>query len=196
MTRTDRAICEKFRIKRRDNLPYTGWAGTREELAQLFGELELNKGVLVGVWDGATAELFCKTNESLNLLCIDPWEAFGGHPQEKMDRLYEASKNKLAPHNATVARKSSLEAVEHISDGSLDFVYINNHHDFNTVMLDIIYWAPKVRSGGIVSGHGFHNYYKVGVIHAVEAYVRAHNIVPWYLAHRDRDRQHSWLWVS
>lgn len=197
MTKTvDFAICEKLRIKRHDNLPYTGWAGTREDLSVLYGELGLNKGVMIGVWDAVTAEMFCKNNENIDLLCIDEWAAFSGHTQEKMDRLYETSMEKLASYNATIVRKGSVEVANYITDASLDFVYINGPHEFNPVMMDILHWTPKVRPGGIVSGHGFCSHYQGGVVHAVEAYVRGNNIAPWYLAHRDHDRQNSWLWVN
>jgi hypothetical protein len=196
MTPTDRAICEKLRIKRHDNLPFTGWAGNRQDLANLYSELGLNKGVMVGIWDAVTAELFCQANKDIDLLCVDPWEAFGGHSQQKLDRLCEISREKLAPFKATVVRKKSIEVAGYITDKSLDFVYINGHHEFNPAMLDILYWAPKVKVGGIVSGHGFCNHYQGGVIYAVEAYARGNNINPWYLAHRDLDRQNSWLWVG
>lgn len=196
MTPTDHAICEKLRIKRNDNLPFTGWAGTREEIAQLWGELGYKKGAIIGVWEGAFAEVICQNNANVELLCIDPYASFGGHTQSKMDRLLTQATERLKQYNATFIRKDSLEAVFDIADRSLDFVYINGKHEFNPAIMDIIHWAPKVRVEGIVSGHGFFHHYHGGMVYAVEAYTRGNNIVPWYLAHRDRDRQHSWLWVS
>lgn len=189
-----KAIWAKFRIKRRDNLPYTGWAGTRVQLAELLGELGLNKGAEIGVYDGLYSEVLCKANPNIELLCIDPWAKFRGHSQEKMDGIYKRAVDRLSGFNTTLVKKASLDAVRDIPDRSLDFVYIDGLHEFNAVMLDIINWTPKVRVGGIVAGHDFCHYHQGGVVYAVEAYTRANNIKPWYLAHRDRIP--SWLWVN
>jgi hypothetical protein len=81
-----------------------------------------------------------------------------------------------------------------IPDGSLDFVYIDGLHDFEAVILDIVYWSRKVRSGGIVSGHDYCWAFKSGVIAAVDAYTRGLGITSWYLTNKDREP--SWLWVK
>lgn len=193
MNRVDEAICAKFRVKRRDNLPYTGWAGTRVQLAELFGELGFNKGAEIGVRDGLYSEVLCKANPNLEILCIDPWHKFRGHSQAKMDGIYADAAKRLSPFKATLIKKTSMDAVKDVPDHSLDFVYIDGLHEFEPVMLDIIHWAPKVRSGGILAGHDFCHYFQGGVVHAVEAYTKAMNIRPWYLTHRDREP--SWLWV-
>jgi len=191
---TDTAIWAKLRIKRRDNLPYTGWAGTRIQLAELFAELGFNKGAEVGVCYGVYSAQMCTINPNLEIMCVDPWHAFSRHNQAHMDGVYDIAKAALAPHKATLVRKTSMEAVKDVPDRSLDFVYIDGLHDFDAVMLDIIHWVPKVRVGGIVAGHDFCQAYQGGVVPAVEAYTRAHNINAWYLTHRDRVP--SWLWVS
>lgn len=193
MNRVDEAICAKFRIKRRDNLPYTGWAGTRVQLAELFGELGFNKGAEIGVRDGQYSEVLCKANPNLEILCVDPWHKFAMHSQATMDGIYAQAATRLAPYKATLIKKTSMDAVKDVPDRSLDFVYIDGLHEFEPVMLDIIHWAPKVRSGGILAGHDFCHYFQGGVVHAVEAYTKAMNIRPWYLTHRDREP--SWLWV-
>lgn len=197
MSPVDRAICEKLRIKRNDNLPFTGWAGTRQELAMLWGELGYQKGAIIGVWEGRFAETICRHNPEVELLCIDSYAPFGGHTASKLQRLMAQAHARMEPYkNVRFLRQESLEAAAEIPDRSLDFVYINGKHEFNPAIMDIIHWASKVRAEGIVSGHGFFHHHYGGVVYAVEAYTRGNNIVPWYLCHRDRDRQHSWLWVS
>ena len=193
MSTTDAAIRAKFRVKHRDNLPYTGWAGTRVRLAELFAELGFTKGAEVGVCYGVYSAQMCTANPNLELMCVDPWHAFLRHSQDHMDGVYNQAKTRLAPHKATLIRKTSMEAVKDVPDGSLDFVYIDGLHDFDAVMLDIIHWTPKVRIGGIVSGHDFCQEYQGGVVTAVEAYTRAHNISSWYLT--QLDRQPSWVWA-
>ena len=59
-------------------------------------------------------------------------------------------------------------------------------------MMDIILWAPKVRKGGIVSGHDFYPFYQSGVMDAVYAYTRAHTICDWYVTW---EKTATWLWA-
>jgi hypothetical protein len=42
-----------------------------------------------------------------------------------------------------------------VTNGSLDFVYIDGNHRFEQVVADLAAWAPKVRPGGIVAGHDY-----------------------------------------
>ena len=63
-------------------------------------------------------------------------------------------------------------------DGFFDFVFIDANHSYEAVREDVAAWAPKVRSGGIVSGHDYYpgkSYKQCGVIQAVDEYVAAHH---------------------
>jgi len=153
----------------------------RNNLAELLGELNLNKGAEIGVRQGGFSVRICNRNPNIEMFCIDPWDAIGSkYPQAKQDRIYSRAVNNLAKFNATLIRKTSMEALDDFQDGSLDFVYIDGNHNFDFAVMDIICWSKKVRSGGIV---GVHDCYggEVGVQKAVEAYVHCHHIDPWYV---------------
>jgi len=49
-----------------------------------------------------------------------------------------------------------------IEDGSLDLVFIDGDHSYEGVRLDIDLWLPKVREGGVISGHDYNNTNKYG----------------------------------
>lgn len=49
----------------------------------------------------------------------------------------------------------SLDAVEYIDDGALDWVYIDADHHAKAVYDDLCVWYPKVKPGGIVAGHDY-----------------------------------------
>ena len=49
MLSLERRIWDKFRIKRRDILPYTGWTGHRNMLAEFYQEVGFNLGAEIGV---------------------------------------------------------------------------------------------------------------------------------------------------
>lgn len=197
----DKHIRRRMHVKRGDNLPYTGWtrAINREGLAEIFNEAGFKYGCEVGVRRGGYSRVLCEKIPGLKIICVDPYTPYRGDrpSQPHMDSLYEKAKQVLAPYDATIIRKPSLEAVKDIPDGSLDFVYIDAMHEFDPVMMDIICWTPKVRMGGIVAGHDYVDSYTCGVVDAVRTYTFAHNIYAWYITY-DRDSKEgnpSWFWV-
>jgi len=199
----DRKIREKFHIKGGDTLPYLGWVRnyTRQDLAKLFNELGYTKGAEIGVERGRFSKVLCTQIPKLQLKCIDPWAPFTHHNAATMENTFQNAKLRLARFGDRIEfiRKTSLEAVKDIPDGSLDFVYIDAMHDFDFVMRDIINWVPKVRSGGIVSGHDYIKIQGYGVISAVDTYTRAHNINSWFItAERDPrvNGSPSWFWAK
>ncbi len=155
---------------------------TRDDLAQYFAELGFKLGVEIGVNRGYYSKILCQANPNLKLYCIDPWDLLGrGKNDLRVKRHAEAQKN-LADYNAELIRNYSLEAVKDFEDESLDFVYIDANHDFDNCMQDVIEWAPKVKKGGIISGHDYDSVPGCGVRDAVDAYARYHhydvNVLP------------------
>lgn len=188
-----RMIWNKFHIHRYDILPFTGWAGNRVSLAELFGELGYKLGVEVGVQRGIYSEILCQKVPGLKLKCVDPWSPYHAVNAHKQADIYAQAVERLKPYDAELVRKPSMEAVKDFKDGSLDFVYIDGRHEFDWVMMDLIAWAPKVRLGGIVSGHDYIVGYQMGIIPAVDVYTRSHSIANVYLT---RDREPSFFWVQ
>lgn len=184
----------------------------RIDLTELLAYLEFNEGVEVGTEEGVYAEALCKANPNLHLTCVDPWEAYKGYrehvTQPVLDALHELAQDRLSPFNCTLIPKYSIEAMQGIPNESLDFVYIDGNHDLGHTISDIVGWSPKVKSGGIVSGHDYvrrskHDPALCHVIEAVHAYVSAYHINPWMLlGTKDilqgevRDKARSWMWVK
>ena len=185
-----------FHIKRGDNPPFFAWQGRRELLGDLFKELGYTIGAEIGVERGIFSATLCQKNPNLHLKCVDPWEPYFYYTQTSEETVrvkYEEAKRTLAPYNVEIVRKTSMDAVKEFKDGSLDFVYIDGLHDFDNVMLDLIHWGPKVRPGGIISGHDYCAGYMVGVVPAVDTYTRAHNVKMYYIT---REREPSFFWVK
>jgi hypothetical protein len=65
-------------------------------------------------------------------------------------------------------RLKSIQASKMYKDRSLDFVFIDGSHEYEDVKEDIYYWYPKVKRGGIISGHDYTNY--PGVKKAVDEF--------------------------
>ncbi len=67
-----------------------------------------------------------------------------------------------------IIRGLSHEAAHSFKDGTVDFVFIDAAHDYKSVSQDIEAWLPKVKPGGIMAGHDYDEYYKYGVVAAVD----------------------------
>ena len=195
MNTTDihRIIWKKFHIKSHDIIPFRGWFGTRDTLAELFNDLGYKVGAEIGVQVGHYSRQLCKSVPGLKLKCIDPWMAYNRVTQEQQDERYAMAVENLSPYNVEIIRKTSIDAVNDVADSSLDFVYIDGLHTFDSVMLDIIFWARKVRVGGIVSGHDYTTGYKMGIVHSVLGYASAHNIANVYLTLEQRNPSFFWV---
>jgi hypothetical protein len=173
---------------------------TRDDLAELFAELEFNKGVEIGVDQGLYSEILCKANPNLVLHGIDPWKAYRGYTDYTSQTHIDANRadalKRLAPYNVLLVEKFSMEAVKDYPDQSLDFVYIDGNHEFLHVAEDIAHWVKKVRRGGILAGHDYRrtsNNWVCHVVDVVNAWTYAHKIKPWFLTGNDIP---SWFWVK
>lgn len=187
------AILEKFKFRStRDNLPWCSPHGTRENLAELFAELDFNLGVEIGSRKGHYSMCLCKKNPKLHLYCIDPWMAYSHLKQEDQDAIYNECVTNMKPYNATIVRKTSMDALKDFENRSLDFAFIDGNHEFDYAAPDIIFWSQKVKKGGILAVHDYYNFLGAGVVKAVDAYTHCHRIYEWYVT-RENDPMAFWI---
>ena len=204
-------ILEKYKLQPNrmpTEIPNMG----RADLPTLFNELGFKIGAEIGVLAGEYSELLCKGIPGLHLNGIDAWKIYWPDyrdykVQSRLDAEYELAIKRLAPYAVKIIRKMSMKAVEQFDDGSLDFVYIDGNHEYPFVTLDLIHWSKKVRTGGIVAGHDYYETKaknsRCHVIPALQGYVRAYKIWPWFVIGtkamnpgETRDRSRSWMFVK
>lgn len=110
------------------------------------------KGAELGVLTGENAVSLLNSLPGLEkLYCVDKWG--------NADRMIEYIKN-IKPYQKRVKTlwMRSSEAHVFVENRSLDFVFIDASHAYTSVITDIVCWAPKVKIGGIVSGHDYIDY--------------------------------------
>lgn len=179
----------------------------RDDLSALFAELKFNRGVEVGVKQGFYSAVLCSKNPDLHLDSIDCWKVYTDSiygSQDDLDAWYEETKQKLSIYpNSKVIRDYSILAANNYEDEELDFVYIDANHRFKFIYEDISIWYPKVRSGGIMSGHDFLFSLNCNVGKAVMRYTSENNIRPLFIVGRKRndegekrDASRSWFWIK
>lgn len=119
----------------------------RVELAQLFRDKGFKTGAEIGVSLGKYSRQLLESIPGLRLFSIDNWEG-------KYTNNETEARNKLKDFAGSIIIKGdSVEVSKGFDDGSLDFVYIDGDHTQWGVRRDLEAWTPKVRKGGIVSGH-------------------------------------------
>lgn len=155
---------------------------SKYDLINHFAKLGFTKGAEIGVAEGYFSEAMFKAIPNLELFCVDLWEVYKGNrwggSQERNDHHFKASCERLEKYNSHIIRGKSMDVVKNCPDESLDFVYIDANHSFDYVMQDLIEWSKKVRKGGIVALDDYYAFKGAGVIEAVDAYCKAHGIVP------------------
>lgn len=120
--------------------------------------------VEIGTHQADYASHFLREWEGSLLYCIDPWEKCDLSYQEQSKKLWGSGNRledrKLAEdrlskfsNRVQLVQSTSLEAADHIVDGSLDFVYIDGDHSFSAVAMDLQTWWTKLAPGGIIAGH-------------------------------------------
>ncbi|MEA2348584.1 MAG: hypothetical protein QOG62_2371 [Thermoleophilaceae bacterium] len=138
----------------------------RDEIPVVLNRRGLTgRGVEVGVKVGRFSDLLLSNWDGEQLISIDPW--LEAEPDAYVDRanveqgrheeFYGRTCETLAPYGprSQIWRMTSLEGASRVEDATLDFVYIDARHDYDSVRQDLEAWFPKVRSGGIMSGHDY-----------------------------------------
>lgn len=188
----EKIIQQIFGTHSNDNIPIISKKGkSRDLLPVLFKELGFSYGAEIGVFRGAFSKHMFDTIPDLKLLCVDMWIDCGN---SKGVDAYKTATNILNGSNSEIMKMSSIEASNLVKDNSLDFVYIDASHDFDSVITDIIKWSKKVKVGGVISGHDYHPNFQYGVIEAVNAYTKCHGIDKFYITREIKAP--SWFWVK
>jgi len=118
----------------------------------------------VGSWKGRSAAFMgveiANSGKAITLYCVDHWKG-SDEPEHKADpdrkRLFTVFKDNIAPlikaHvQIKPVRSDSAQASHLFEDESVDFVWIDAGHDYDSVLEDIEAWWPKVKQGGTMGG--------------------------------------------
>ena len=102
----------------------------------------------------------------MRMIAVDLWqtiekrdvegsETYEKRPHEKVLANFIRHTQEHFPDRVTIHRMDTVEAARHVPDGTLDFVFIDADHTYEGCKRDIEAWLPKVRSGGMISGHDY-----------------------------------------
>ena len=138
-----------------------------EWLAKIINQNQYRVGAEIGTATARTTShiiLNCPSIE--NYFVVDDWrpvdsDGVSNGPTvnglwltDGMKKVFdERTSAKIFKDKLTILEGVSWKMAEQVKDKSLDFVFIDASHDFDSVIKDLIAWAPKVRHKGILCGH-------------------------------------------
>ncbi len=154
-------------------------------LINLVNSNRFTVGAEIGCANGATTGRLLKYCRNLKLFAVDKWEKVegGGEAGDIGERVgcetwdpvlgFQRFNRGTRPYSdrLSVLRGDSVEMAERVSDGILDFVFIDADHRYPAVLRDLAAWVPKLKSGGTLCGHDIH---LPGVKQAVDEKLKAY----------------------
>jgi hypothetical protein len=140
-------------------------ARNRLDLWTDFLDLQDSRTVAeIGVFRGAFAEHVLDRCPGIEVYyMIDPWRHLDGwnkpanRDDQTFERFFEEAMSRTREHEdrRTVLRGTTMEVIDQIPDGSLDFAYVDGDHTLRGITLDLLAVFPKIRVGGWLGGDDF-----------------------------------------
>ena len=138
------------------------------EVINLFiTEFNFKSGVEIGVNEGDNIFKIAESNSKLKIYGVDPYKV------QKENTLYEKNineeyndeslsiikrkilKESLKYPNLKIIIDRSDNASKQFDKESIDFVFIDGDHSYESVKTDINCWEPKVKEDGLIMGHDY-----------------------------------------
>jgi predicted O-methyltransferase YrrM len=153
-----------------DNKVFDNWFDYSEFYDEMAEKIPENGiAIEVGVFMGAsiihlTKKLNLRNKEAI-VVAVDTFQGSPNEPNQQNiinehgGNLYNTFLHNIEKagvrDNILIVPKESTEAAQHFYDGIADFIFIDASHDYESVKNDITAWLPKLRRGGIISGHDY-----------------------------------------
>ena len=136
----------------------------RDDLIRDLDNLVPNgKGVEIGVFKGEFSK-YILNNWGGKLYLVDVWRHLGGeyedasNHKDHIDAYQETMESvKGLEDRGIMVRATSEVAADMFQDESLDFIFIDANNAYDFVVEDINLWFPKLKKGGVFSGHDYIN---------------------------------------
>lgn len=203
MNTTLEYLINRYKVDLNQPSPIRIPAGRNKCLPNIYRDLGFKVGAEIGVHRGVYAQQILKRIPNLKLYCIDLWDNYTGYTDYRPDQhtpAYLEAQERTKGFDCTLIKNWSHEAVKDFADESLDYVYIDGNHTFEYVVQDIALWSKKVRTGGLVCGHDYHDFSKshhlahVNIINAVDGWCKSYRIHPLFVL--ANNSMESWMYVK
>lgn len=169
--------------------PNENWFNYQDLYSDMVKKFPTNSHfVEVGVWKGMSACYMAveikNSNKQIKFDCVDTWDYepiknIIDLPENMFDSLYDIFIKNIEPVKdlITIKRGLSYEVANQYENNSLDFIFIDAGHDYNSVTKDLTAWYPKLKENGVIAGHDYHNNGSNAVKSAVDNFFNEENII-------------------
>lgn len=159
-----------------------GWFDFQRLYDEQLTRIGNNRAIFVevGSWLGKStaymAEEIKRRYKKVKLVAVDTWKGTS-HEEHQQHAVRDAGGDLFHVWQKNMSRAGvlpfvqpmqmpSVEAAARFPDRSVDFIFIDADHAYDAVKADIRAWRPKLKAGGVIAGHDFHQW--EGVKRAVE----------------------------
>lgn len=131
---------------------------SRNAIPMFLDDMGYKTGAELGVARGRFSRILLKRSAIKMLYSVDKWDGERGHDRRQYFRAMNALHG--FGRRSMVLRLSFSEAKDLFEDNSLDFIYIDGYaHETGLMDRTLREWWPKVRRGGLLSGHDYCDMY-------------------------------------
>tara|TARA_B100001250_G_scaffold405049_1_gene421899 strand:+ start:4448 stop:5044 length:597 start_codon:yes stop_codon:yes gene_type:complete len=118
----------------------------------------------IGSFMGESTQMFAASGIFDTIHTMDPFEG-----DEKFlidyDLTWDQVKNEYKQNirnfnNIQLHERYSYDIVSEFENDSIDLVYIDGAHDYQSVLQDLEYYLPKVKRNGLMGGHDYNKFYE------------------------------------
>lgn len=153
------------------------------------------KLIEIGSYAGESTQIFIDSDMFEEIVCVDAW--LNGYndgssisdcfPMKKIER-YFTKKVALKNKDIIIKKKGNSDDVcLKLEDNKYDMVYIDGGHTYEQVKKDIVNYLPKIKIGGIISGHDYSPEGWVGVVKAINEVLGEPNYI---------FKDNSWMFIK
>ena len=139
---------------------------TKYDILLALQKLECKVGIEIGVRMGGNLKRMANNPffSKGKMYGLDCWREVEGKPefndqgfaQQQLDAQFaHVVKTFSSIPYVEIVRDFSVEGSKRFEDGFFDFVYLDAAHDYESIKEDLEAWWPKVKEGGIFSGHDY-----------------------------------------
>jgi len=167
------------------------WPVHDENVVSIFPLVEVIRalgtnlvGCELGTHVGTSAIYLLEHVENIHThICIDPYISYNDAPGMAMPQdFYDYVKSvwdknrELYPERILFIHDTSDAASNMIEDSSLDYVFVDGNHSYEFTLRDLENYWPKVKPGGLISGHDYNTVGWFGVNEAVKEFMQKNNL--------------------
>lgn len=111
--------------------------------------------VEVGVFQGKNAARILELNQKVKLILVDAWKPYPDMTQN-WDKAKDITYRRFRGNRRVkIIAKTSIDAAVDVLNHSVDLVFLDAAHDYNSVCNDIEAWLPKIKLEGWIGGHDY-----------------------------------------